>query len=364
MRVVLSGYYGFHNSGDEAILDSLVKQLRFVDPEVHITVLSNDPVNTSKNLGVDAVSRKSPFGMIRAISRSDLLINGGGSLFQDETSGRSLLYYVLMMRIARWLGKKTASVSCGVGPIHSLRNRRLVKREIEKSEFTTLRDPDSYVYLKRMGTTSPSIDVSADLAMGFEVTDREYGVEFLKRHFDMSRPIIVLALREKDFRSTENLRLLIHLIEGLTERYDVMFLPFFHGEDTKLFFALERCADFKRRDGFVFVTERLSTEQFISVLSASAVAVGSRLHSLIFSTIALVPFVGVSYDPKIDAFLRMAKKTPICTMEHFSPERILEEVDRMIANIESERKRIAVFKDHQQISYRKNETYLRDVLKK
>ncbi len=48
MRLVLSGYYGFYNVGDEAILQSIIKALHEEDPTLELVVLSNDPTIQEK----------------------------------------------------------------------------------------------------------------------------------------------------------------------------------------------------------------------------------------------------------------------------------------------------------------------------
>lgn len=102
MRLVLSGYYGFYNVGDEAILQSIIKALHEEDPTLELVVLSNDPDYTRKMYGVEAVNRWDIRAIYKEIKRSNGLISGGGSLLQDKTSIKSILYYTGIMRIARF----------------------------------------------------------------------------------------------------------------------------------------------------------------------------------------------------------------------------------------------------------------------
>ena len=89
----------FYNVGDEAILQSIIKALHEEDPTLELVVLSNDPDYTRKMYGVEAVNRWD----IRAIYKEKVMaISGGGSLLQDKTSIKSILYYTGIMRIARF----------------------------------------------------------------------------------------------------------------------------------------------------------------------------------------------------------------------------------------------------------------------
>ena len=90
MRILISGYYGFNNAGDEAILKSIIIALRDVNPTIDIVVLSNDVEHTKKTYNVDAINRWNIFKIYSELRKSDGLISGGGSLLQDVTSSRPI----------------------------------------------------------------------------------------------------------------------------------------------------------------------------------------------------------------------------------------------------------------------------------
>ena len=94
MKVLLSGYYGFDNAGDEAVLYAIVQTLRAAAPDIEITVLSNQPDKTAAQLGVHAVNRWGKTALLKAVKNCDVLISGGGSLLQDVTSKNGILYYL------------------------------------------------------------------------------------------------------------------------------------------------------------------------------------------------------------------------------------------------------------------------------
>ena len=97
-RVVISGYYGFANAGDEAMLAAIVGSLKDIIPDVSITVITGNCRMTRENHNVQAVHRLNFFAIAAAIRRCDILISGGGSLLQDVTSARSLYYYLWIMK--------------------------------------------------------------------------------------------------------------------------------------------------------------------------------------------------------------------------------------------------------------------------
>ena len=106
-HVVISGYYGFSNAGDEAVLSAIISELQNARPnEIDITVLSASPEDTASTYGVAAAPRMSRKDVDKAIDDCDMLISGGGSLLQDVTSIRSLLYYLWIINKALKKHKK------------------------------------------------------------------------------------------------------------------------------------------------------------------------------------------------------------------------------------------------------------------
>lgn len=119
-RVVISGYYGFDNMGDEMVLAGILAGLRRLDPGVRVTVLSAHPAATAREHGVDAVSRTHLPSILAALARADLLISGGGSLLQDVTGPFNIPYYVGVMELARLRGVPVMMMAQGIGPVLSL----------------------------------------------------------------------------------------------------------------------------------------------------------------------------------------------------------------------------------------------------
>ena len=102
-KVVLSGYYGFNNSGDETILYAMITMFRKIEPSLEITVLSNEPEKTAKQYGVEAVNRWKWGQVFRAVSGCDLFISGGGSLLQDVSKNSPLYYLAVILLAACWV---------------------------------------------------------------------------------------------------------------------------------------------------------------------------------------------------------------------------------------------------------------------
>ena len=134
VNILISGYYGFDNIGDESILRTLVSSLREHIPDCSLTVLSHNPASTREKYGVEAVERMSPMAILRAVKKCDMLISGGGSLLQDVTSSKSLHYYLSIIRCAQFFRKKVFIYSQGIGPIDRPGNRRAAAKARKKAD--------------------------------------------------------------------------------------------------------------------------------------------------------------------------------------------------------------------------------------
>ena len=180
-NILISGYYGFNNIGDESILRTVIDNLREKLPDVDITVLSQSPAQTSEKYGVKAAKRMSLWSIFRSVRRCDMLLSGGGSLLQDATSGRSILYYLFILRLAQLLGKRTFIYSQGIGPISAPRNRRLAAFVLRRTDGIVVRDAGSRDLLLEIGVPEALIHVTADPVIRVKKPDPALGLEILAR---------------------------------------------------------------------------------------------------------------------------------------------------------------------------------------
>src|SRR5947208_2546495 len=111
MNILISGYYGFRNGGDEGVLAAILDHLEARLPAATVyTVTSGDAEYTERLHGTEkrrvrAIPRQSPGPLLQAIRACDLFISGGGSLLQDATSLRNVVYYSTLIRLARMFEK-------------------------------------------------------------------------------------------------------------------------------------------------------------------------------------------------------------------------------------------------------------------
>ena len=126
--IIISGYHGFKNSGDEALLFAILNTLRKKKKDIDVTVLSKTPEETARVYNVNSVSRYNFFKVRKEMKNSKMLLFGGGSLLQDATSSKSILYYLAIIFLAQRCGIKTMLYANGIGPIIKKSNRFLATK--------------------------------------------------------------------------------------------------------------------------------------------------------------------------------------------------------------------------------------------
>ena len=327
--VVICGAYGRGNAGDDAILEAILRQMRSIDPDMPITVLSKNPKDTRLTYRTNAVHRSNIFAWRKAMRHSQLYINGGGSLIQDVTSRRSLWYYLNNIATAKRLGCQVQMYGCGIGPILRQNHKALAAKVLNRYvDVITLREPDSLEELRSIGVTEPKIHLTADPALtlpraGEDVIDSV----MLRNGIPPHGKYICFSLRYwKGFDARA-----ASFGEAAAYAYETYGL-------TPVFVAVDRHADpgaaaLAARDLKVphyFLSDAGSAGSIIGVLSRMQVVVSMRLHALIFAAGQGIPLVGVVYDPKVSAFLRYIGQNLFVNLEDLSSDALKSMIDQAV----------------------------------
>ena len=360
-NILISGYYGFDNIGDESILRTLITSLREKIPDCSLTVLSHNPASTREKYGVEAVERMSPGAILRAVRQCDMLISGGGSLLQDVTSSKSIHYYLFIIRLAKLLGKKVFIYSQGIGPIDHAFNRRATARALKKADGIVVRDERSAKLLEQIGLPQERIVITADPVIRMKRPDRTVGREILARAGIKKdgRLTVGWAIREKN-RDSTFVREITECIRWLRENYDAesVLIPFHYEEDREVCSVIA-----ERTNGAAkCLSEKYLSEDMLSIIGNMDVLVGVRLHSMIYAAIMGVPIIGVSYDPKCTAFLNSVGLDSLSTRETFSAEAFKAEFARVLETGKEQTAAVAENMRRLQKELDTNEEMIRDIM--
>jgi len=341
MKVLLSGYYGFDNAGDDAVLFAIVQALREVLPQVEITVLSNQPEKTAAQLAVHAVDRWSKAGLFRAIRQCDVLISGGGSLLQDVTSKNGILYYLGIIKLAQLMRKKVLVYAQGIGPVRDARNRTLTAKILNKAQAITVRDFDSRTELMHMGVYQEVL-VTVDPVLGIsaEQIDGAMGLRLLQKAFPQyveKQKTLMVAARNWQ-HSDRFFQEIAQSCDAMAEAgWQVMFLPFHYPDDVE---AGQKIAAKMTKPSMV-LTDNLGPKETMAILKNADLILGMRLHSLIMGAALLKPMVALSYDPKVNSFMQLLRQPDCFAVDSVEAEQLIQAMMRLSQRSDQEQQALA-----------------------
>lgn len=330
-NVLISGYYGFNNIGDEAMIETMSTLLAKRD--LGLIVLSSNPEKTKELYNVQAYDRNKLGEVIKAIKKSDLVISGGGTLFQDVTSKKSIWYYLGIIRLAQFLRKKVCIAYQGVGPLNTPLYRRMTKNILNKKsvKVIALRDEQAIAFSKDLGINQDKVILSSDMVFMMKPPVQERSLKILKdnvHNYNEEEKLIGISVRE--WQDKDRTDVFAELADRLVEKYNarIVFFPFHKPKDAEISKIIMH--KMKHEDKAVLMPNRYLPSEILGTMGLMDVNIGVRLHSLVFSSVMNVPTVGISYDPKIDGFLEMLGMESTCTYEKMDVQAVLEKVEKCL----------------------------------
>ena len=327
-RIVVAGYYGHDNAGDEAIAEAVVHALRSLAPDARITVMSANPERTRARLGVEAVHRFSPRQVLAALARCHLLVFGGGSLLQDVTSFRSLLYYQALLALALLLGRPVVIYANGLGPIRSRLGRLLTGFLLRHARLVSLRDRHSWEEARRLGVRDPVLTADPAFLLSPAPAEELAAIKRAEGWDTLPRPRVGVAPRPWP-SSPQFVSELAAALDTLARRGStVVFLPMQHPQDMTVIAEVQAAM----REPSRVLMGRYTPRQLMALAGELDLVIGMRLHALIFAVAAGVPVVGVSYDPKVESFLDEVGCPQAGTPSHLKADRLVELATKVLSD--------------------------------
>lgn len=296
-KILISGYYGYGNIGDEAILESLHRDIREEnDPRLIVTILSANPHATSTTTGLFAVHRFDPMAVLREVRYSDGIISGGGGLIQDITSWKSPLYYLAIIFFGWFFGKKVFVYANGVGPLRYSFNRLLTGIVFRLTYKITLRDEESKTLLAGLGVKK---NVTTTIDPIFSLYQPIFPVVFSSQ-----KKLFAVSIGPNS-KTTSRLNELAAFLDNIGEKtgFTCLFTPFYPMYDRPFSAVIRK----KMKQPSDLIETRLPPDEMFSILADCQFGIGMRLHFMIFMSLLNKPICPILYDKKVVTFADMLK---------------------------------------------------------
>ena len=328
MRVLLSGYYGFGNLGDDALLDVIVRRLRERFPQLQLEVLSATPQATAKAYGIDSVSRWQWRSVREAIGRADVVLSGGGGLLQNATSLRSLFYYAAILRDAIRAKRKTMVFAQSIGPLDAI-GRFVVRRSCRGLRRATVRDERSRALLAELLPQTP-VERTSDPVFLYDAPGERVDLSGEGLGPESGAYAVVSVRKAAGLR--DGGRAVARAVDRLATKHGIRaaFVPLGGIPDAEISTAIIReCASAP-----VLLPEP-DLPKAAAILRGARVVIGMRLHALILAARYAVPFLAIPYDPKVESLCDDLQYPlePLWTpgQQRPSDEAVDDLVDRLVA---------------------------------
>lgn len=341
--IVVSGYYGFGNAGDEAILAALVRSLEMTGTSVVPVVLSATPEDTSRQHGVVSIFRYNLPAIARVLRACSAFISGGGTLLQDATSARSMLYYLGLLHWAQRWGKPTFVYAQGIGPVRSGLYRVWMRRVLRRATYISVRDRRSAALLRALGVPSSLIDVVADPVLLLEPAPSCRATQILQQEgLRADIAPIIIAPRP----TVDQGRLLAQLAAAADrlaeEGYPIWLMPMQPAVDTAVCHWIRE----RMRHPATILSGDYRPEDLLALMKYARLVIGIRLHAVIMAVNVGVPVIGLSYDPKVDGFFEEVGRMPLVPIHAVSGAWLVHQALSILRNWDENRRWIEGRRDY------------------
>lgn len=330
LTIGVLGSYGGRNLGDEAILTGLLADLRQQEPNARIIVFSRNPAHTAlAHPDVEAVPWEgvSRVDSSAILAQLDLLILGGGGILYDKEARR----YLRVVRVAQERGLPLLTYAVGVGPLTEGVDTGMVRETLAGATEVTVRDQESRMVLEEAGLLNP-ITVTADPA--FLLEPEEFPANWLREEgVPAGTRLVGLSVREPG-RAAERLdvdgyhRLLAQISDFLVHRIDayVLFVPMERDDIRHSHGVMSHMVAAERGR---ILHNAYSPRQVLGLMKHFDLAVGMRLHFLIFAAMMGTPFLPLPYAGKVFDLAQRLGVPALRGVEREVEGPLLAEVDRL-----------------------------------
>ena len=329
IQALLSGYYGSNNHGDDVILKSITDDLRRIDPDIQISVISKKPKETKNLYNVNSYQRFNFPAIMRALKNTNLLIMGGGSLIQDLTSTKSLIYYVFIINMAARAKAKVMLYANGIGPLKLDKNKRRAVNALEKVEKITLRDRQSAMVLKELGLQNSNVLITTDAAFGFRNIQHVEASVILDKINLSGKKYFCVSIRGWKNLKEDFVTEMAVFCDYMSEKHGLsaLFIPMQPSIDAEI---STQVMETSKKQSY-YLQENFSIEEILSVVSGAEFLVGMRLHSIIYGANAATPVIGLVYDPKVESMLIELQQKYYLDLDHISSGRLIDFAEEILS---------------------------------
>lgn len=333
MRILITGYYGAGNFGDDIMLESFCKEMKIINPKIKIDILklfdrelNIELDNDVKIIDFYKLGRKvnTIVFMTMMKMKYDMFLWVGGTCFTDE-DGDGLHH---LMKRAKQCGKKIGYIGVGVGNLTNPERIEKTNYLLNLCDFISLRDKRSYEYARKVRKNKNNIYLTEDLAYLFI---NKFNINKNKKEENNTKKILVSWRNLINYRTEEEekelINRLVNYLETLSEKNfdkEIIIIPLDDRKDCeKNKYIYDRVKRFENNYTKVSYNQLLTPREKIKYLLECDVNISARLHGIFVSELCNIKTIAISYSIKINEFLQSIGKECDCiNLDDLNEEKI------------------------------------------
>jgi N-acetylglucosaminyldiphosphoundecaprenol N-acetyl-beta-D-mannosaminyltransferase len=306
--ITLIVYYGAGNLGDELLLESSINIIRSIDANAQINIFSQSPKLTSETYSAYKCFNKfNILDIYSALISSRALVFGGGSIFQDSSSFKSLIYYCVIALSFKCFGKKIILLGQGIGPLKNSISRLICQIVYKVADFVNVRDQESFEMAKSWGLDEKRLSKGIDLVWYLDhpqKSNTNLDTQSNTESNTLSNTILISLRDTKNFQEKELLLFAKHLHKHHSESEFILFA--FQKNDLKILIKLtEYLNKYNVKNS---INEIYTLQDWTSngekLFLNSHMIYSMRFHGVMLAAKLNIPCIGLAYDPKVSSLCK------------------------------------------------------------
>ncbi|PFA34902.1 hypothetical protein COI88_23410 [Bacillus cereus] len=338
-KILLRGYYGYKNSGDDALFYSIVQKI--IEREnVEINVLSRACLHYPESVKNINFKKPTNTNILMGILKNNILIFGGGSQLQDYGKKKMVLGLFktyCIVSLSKLLRRKVIYLGISIGPLETSLGINISKKILKKSDYIVVRDKSSFEFLENNKISNDKICLLPDLAIS--LIDN-INIEKEKNSGEIILGINLLpfmsVIRNDLNREKEIINIISVSINKLMEKNKSMQIRLYSFQEDEFindFYILQELAN-NIKGNVEIIRYQSNPVKVLEGLSECNRFIGMRLHSSIFAYSCEIPQIILSYHPKCEGFAKSVgyNENQIIDINGLSEDKFSSKMNDLIEN--------------------------------
>jgi len=357
MKIIIFGWFGAGNIGDEAILQAMLSFLKS-QQELEFDIVSFNPTKTARlTAGFSSVKKiikigsklsflRSDFrGIYKSLKDSDAIIIGGGGLFQDIYNFYFIPFFTLIVIAATHLRKRILLYAIGIGPFKRKIAQWLCRMAANRAEYISVRDTLSRERLQELKIRQ-EVHLAPDPVFLLQPAKPGRASSILAaegfNHKNSLKIGVCLQMLFKWDKRAE--KVMAEALDKLAQNYkaEILFIPFGRYPNSWLnpkahevdVVASKKISDLMEGKSCI-LTREYTPDEIMAVIGEMDVIISMRFHGLIMSLVMGIPSIGLTYrvESKLSYFYKqLGFNENLFFINGLDKSTLLERIDNILDN--------------------------------